>query len=200
MRASAFACILALAACSGPGTPTNQSQEDLAALQDAAYAEMESAISEPVAPEPPPPSAPGNMLRPTDDRVPVPEASSLETSAQGAANVLRTYFALLEQARYREARNLWSDSGRSTGTSADAFAGTFDEYQEYHATIGAPGRIEGAAGSLYVDMPVQLYGRLANGEPFRMRGSATLRRANEVPGSTVEQRKWRIASIEVSPR
>lgn len=197
MRASALACLLALAACSGPGTPTNESKEDLAALQNAAGSEPENAVVEgnATAPlSPPAPREPGGLA---DDRTPLSEAPFPETSAQGAANVLQTYFALVEQGRYGDAWRLWSDGGRSSGKSADAFAAQFGEYREYHANIGAPGRIEGAAGSLYIDVPVQVYGRRADGKPFSMAGSATLRRANDVPGSTAEQRKWRIASIEL---
>ena len=37
--------------------------------------------------------------------------------------------------------------------TAEAFAARFARYDSYHANIGAPGRIEGAAGSLYVAVP-----------------------------------------------
>ena len=66
--------------------------------------------------------------------------------------------------------------------------------------IGAPGEIEGAAGSLYVEVPVQVYGRLRSGEPFNMLGPVRLRRCNQVPGCTDEQRRWRIADSGVRPR
>jgi hypothetical protein len=65
-------------------------------------------------------------------------------------------------------------------------------YREIHANIGGPGQAEGAAGSVYVDVPVQLYGRLRDGKEFNARGTMTLRRVNDVPGSTAEQRKWHI--------
>ena len=78
--------------------------------------------------------------------------------------------------------------------TADAFAASFGKYADYLAEIGAPGRIEGAAGSLYVDVPVVAHGRLTSGEPFRMEGPVTLRRCNDVPGCTAAQREWHIAS------
>lgn len=84
--------------------------------------------------------------------------------------------------------------------SAADFAASFDKYSEYHANIGAPGRIEGAAGSLYVEVPVQVYGRLKNGAEFNMLGPMTLRRVNDVPGSTAEQRTWHITSSGIRPR
>ena len=55
-----------------------------------------------------------------------------------------------------------------------------------------PGDPEGAAGSSYVDIPVQLDGRLKDGKEFHSLGSMTLRRVNDVDGSTAEQRKWHI--------
>ena len=60
--------------------------------------------------------------------------------------------------------------------------------------------MEGAAGSSYVDIPFRLYGRLKDGKPFNQVGTVTLRRVNDVPGSTEEQRSWRIYKIEMQPR
>jgi hypothetical protein len=129
----------------------------------------------------------------------VSEAPFAETSAQGAANVLQTYYALIEAHRYRDAWLLWANGGRASGMSAAAFAASFGGYAEYHAQIGAPGRIEGAAGSLYVEVPVALYGRLRSGQAFHLAGPATLRRVNDVPGSTAAQRRWHIAEIAIRP-
>lgn len=145
---------------------------------------------------PPAPGTPGGL---PDDRTPVSEAPFAETSAQGAAAVLQSYFALIEQGRYGEAHRLWSDDGRASGMDATAFARGFARYREYHANIGAPGEIEGAAGSLYVEVPVMVYGRGRDGAEFSQRGTATLRRVNDVPGSTAAQRRWHIARIELPP-
>jgi hypothetical protein len=131
--------------------------------------------------------------------VPVPEGAIDKDSAQGATQVVQTYFALIESGRYNQAWALWSDGGRASGMAADAFARSFAKYAEYHAEIAAPGRIEGAAGSLYVDVPVVAYGRLKSGQPFRMKGPVTLRRCNDVPGCTAEQRAWHIASTGLKP-
>ena len=153
--------------------------------------------AEPAPLDPPAPGEPGGLA---DDRTPVSEAPFSETSAQGAANVVQTYYALLEEGKYGEAWRLWSGQGEASGMSEADFAASFGRYREYHAQVGAPGRIEGAAGSLYVEVPVQVYGRLANGEPFNMLGPVRLRRVNDVPGSTPEQRRWHIAASGVRPR
>ena len=129
------------------------------------------------------PLPPGNAGAPAD-RTPVSEAPFSPTSAQGAANVVQTYYALLEARQYDQAYALWSDGGKASGMSAADFAASFDKYKDYHANVGAPGRVEGAAGSLYVEVPVQVYGTLERGGEFNMRGPLRLRRVNDVPGSS----------------
>jgi hypothetical protein len=146
--------------------------------------------------EPAPPGTSGGL---PDDRTPVPEAPFAENSAQGAAQVVQSYFALLEAGRFAEARRFWSDGAAAGGRSETAFAASYRAWPEVHAQVGAPGDIEGAAGSLYVEVPVQVYGRTAAGEAFNRRGTVTLRRVNDVPGSTAEQRRWHIARSDVEP-
>jgi len=146
--------------------------------------------------EPKPPGSPGAL---PDDRTPISEAPFSPPSAQGAADVVQRYFAFVESRRYDEARALWSDGGRAGGPNAQAFATRFADYLEYHGLVGAPGQIEGAAGSLYVQIAVQVYGRRKDGRELHELGSATLRRVNDVPGSTPEQRLWRITEVELTP-
>ena len=125
----------------------------------------------------------------------------METSpgAAGAVSVARSHFALLGQGRFADAWRLWSDGGRASGMSEADFAARFAGLADYRAELGEPGRIEGAAGSLYVEVPVRVSGRLANGEAFEDSGTIVLRRVNDVPGSTAEQRSWRIARTNVRP-
>ena len=141
---------------------------------------------------PPEPGQPGGL---PDDRTPVSEAPFTEDSAQGAANVVQTFFAHVEAGHYQQAWQLWSEGGKASGMSAPEFAASFERYREYHARVGAPGRIEGAAGSLYVEVPVQIFGRLKDGRQFNAAGKVQLRRTNEVPGASAEQRQWRIAAV-----
>ena len=184
--------LLLCAACSNEDGG-NTVQDNAAPAPDASVAADDGAVDNLQSPlNPPAPGEPGGL---PDDRTPVSEAPFTQDSAQGAANVVQTYYALLEQGKYREAWRLWSDGGKASGMGAEAFAASFAEYAEYHANIGAPGRIEGAAGSLYVTVPVQVYGRLKSGEPFNRKGAVTLRRVNDVPGSTEDQRRWHIAAV-----
>ena len=44
-----------------------------------------------------------------------------------------------------------------------------------------------------------IYGRLKTGETVNELGSATLRRSNNVDGTTPEQRLWRIETFDTKP-
>jgi hypothetical protein len=171
-RAFTFALFLA-GACS---------QETVAPRANVAASENEAASEAPL--NPPTPGMPGGL---PDDRTPIAEGPIDPKSAQGAGQVLQRYFAFVESGNSEEARKLWSEGAQKLDLS---------RYKEVHANIGAPGDPEGAAGSIYVDIPVQLYGRTNEGREFNARGSMTLRRVNDVPGSTPEQREWHIYSSE----
>lgn len=139
---------------------------------------------------PTPPAA-----RPTEKDV-GSEAPFTADSAQGAANVVQTYFALLEAKKYSDAHKLW---GPSSDLADGTFAAKFAANREYHAEVYAPGDIEGAAGSLYVEVPVKVYGVTAKGEKLEEPQVVTLRRVNNVDGSTAEQRRWHIAKVDTPP-
>jgi hypothetical protein len=135
-----------------------------------------------------------------DDRSPLAEGAIDPKSGQGAGQVLQRFGGLLEQRHFAEAYQLWSDSGRASGLSEAEFIAAYDKYAEIHSEVGAPGQTEGAAGSIYVDVPFRLYGKLKSGLPFNQVGAVTLRRVNDVPGSTEEQRRWHIYKSELKPK
>jgi len=95
-------------------------------------------------------------------------------SGDGAAQVLHTYYTLIEARRYREAYAL-REPGRGAASEAD-FAANFDRYAEYRATIGTPSEPVESGGWDYVEVPVQPYGRMKDGSPIGSAGTVTLRR------------------------
>jgi hypothetical protein len=188
-----------LAAC-GPAQAPDNAVNDIAPgkIEDNAMtvdpaAPIPAETASPVPLDPPAPGEPGGL---DNDTTPVDETPQPEASGQGAARVVERYYGLIEAGRYRQAYDLWAPD--RAGMSAAAFVRSFDRYAEYHANIGAPGEIEGAAGSRYITVPVQPYGRLkADNRPFNLRGTITLRRVADVPGSTAEQRRWRIHDTDI---
>lgn len=149
------------------------------------------AVMEPL--DPPAPGTPGGL---PVDPAPIEEGAIQPDSAQGAAQVVQGYYGLLEERRYLDAQNLWNQ-GSAIGAQDDAhFEARFRGFSEIHANVGAPSEPEGAAGSSYVTVPVQVYGRIAaTGKPFSTLRLVTLRRVNDVDGSTAEQRRWHIERI-----
>lgn len=141
----------------------------------------------------------------TPSRLPTPSASPAEESfgpqsAQGAADVVQTYYALIEAGRHREAWRLWEDDGGGSGMDAAAFAESFAKYREYRAEVGAPGPIEAVAGQRRVTVPVKVYGVLKRGDRvFETGGAVTLRGVADIDGATAERRAWRISASDVRP-
>lgn len=220
---AAMSLALLLGGCGGPAAPENntsrvdingaaqQAQGDIDTYaSNALQTPSEAATSAPLPPPTPTPSASASPLQPPapgepgglpDDRTPVSEAPFTPDSAQGAANVVQTYFALIEAGKYHQAWALWSDGGKASGMSARAFADSFAKYSEYHANIGAPGRIDAGAGQRHVTVPVQAYGRLKDGDrPFNLRGDITLHRTADIDGATTAQKSWHITASALKPR
>lgn len=196
MKALWLLPVLALVACSRPAEPAKVEAPSAAPVTaEPAPAPPKPATEYPTV-EPPAPGAPGGL---PDDRTPISEAPFTPQSAQGASNVVQTYYALIGEKKFAEAWRLWSDDGKASGESEQAFIARMSKYLQYNAQTGAPGEIEGAAGSLYVEVPVVIYGRNPDGSELHQSGKATLRRVNDVDGSTPEQRKWHISQIELKP-
>ncbi|WP_109807803.1 hypothetical protein [Sphingosinithalassobacter portus] len=124
-----------------------------------------------------------------------------ETGASAAVAVLDQYFRALSHGDYHAAWVLWDDSGARSGMSAEDFAASFYKYRSYSAEIGAPGRIDAGAGNRYVTIPVVVTGTLKDGgREFRLEGPVTLHRNADVPGTTAEDRSWRIWSSDLDAR
>ena len=128
----------------------------------------------------------------TDSGVP----GSPQGDAAAAADVIRGYYDAIDARDYARAYGLWSDSGRASGQTLESFAAGFEGTASTGVEIGAPGRIEGAAGSRYVEIPVVIRATTTSGVQQRFAGSYTLRRS-VVDGATAEQRAWRIHSASV---
>lgn len=178
------ALVLACAAC-------GQTQSDNGEAPDVVTENQAGAPAPPLRPETIKPGEPGAL---PDDRTPLeePKGPIDPKSAEGGGQVMQIFGGLLEQRKFGEAYRLWSANGRASGMSEAQFIAAYDKYAEIHSEVGKPGDSEGAAGSIYVDVPFRLYGKLKSGGPFNLVGTMTLRRVNDVPGSTEEQRRWHL--------
>jgi len=165
--------------------------------QPPAIVENNIAETAPVDPATIKPGEPGGL---PDEPKSLAEGTIDPKSPQGAAQLVQGYYGLLEERRFSDAQKLWGDHGPYAEQDPAAFAARFAGFSEIHANIGAPGDGEGAAGSLYVSVPVQVYARIAaTGKPWYALRSVTLRRVNDVDGSTAGQRSWHIDTIGPFP-
>jgi hypothetical protein len=123
--------------------------------------------------------------------LPEPKGPIDPKSVEAAGQVVQHYGALIEQGRWTVSRHLWS-----VPEAAKAFELNFRNAADVHMEIGDLGDPEGAAGSTYVTEPVTFYGHKNDGGDYRRAALITLRRANDVPGSTEAERRWHIERVE----
>ena len=122
---------------------------------------------------------------------------TIDDSAQGAANLIRHYYADLDRGDFRAAYARWGNDGEDSRQSFADFKRGFAGTATTSVDVGTPGDSEGAAGSIYIDVPVTVRARLKDGTRQRFTGHYTLRRVNDVPGSTRAQRRWHLYSAEL---
>ena len=120
--------------------------------------------------------------------------ASPDTTDPAAA--IRRYYDAISHHDYRTAYLVWGDSGRASGQSFDAFRDGFAGTDSVRVTIGEAGRIEGAAGSRFTDVPVTVDAWTSSGQVQHFTGRYTLRRV-VVDGATAEQRRWHFYSAEL---
>lgn len=124
---------------------------------------------------------------------------SLAQDGQAAANVIRAYYAALNARDYHKAYSLWSGQGAASGKSFADFARGFGQTKSTSVTVVDVGEPEGAAGSMMTTISVGVNAALKNGDQQHFTGNYTLRRVNDVPGSTADQRRWHIESASLKP-
>jgi hypothetical protein len=117
-----------------------------------------------------------------------------ETSVEAAAGIVRHYYAALAAHDYRSAYLL-----RRGGRSYPAFRQGYAHTARTRVTLLPPFTTEGAAGSIYAKLNVRVDARLTNGKRQGFLGSYTLRRVNDVDGSTPAQRRWHITGATLRP-
>ncbi|MGQ4661229.1 hypothetical protein [Lysobacter sp. F6437] len=138
----------------------------------------------------------GQSIPPAPSELPSTPVTSDGPGADEAVAVVRAYYDAINGGSYGRAYALWSDGGKASGQSPQQFADGFDDTAEVSVEVMPPGRIEPAAGSRYIEVPVALAATRDDGSVHRYVGAYTLRRA-VVDGATAEQRAWRIASADI---
>jgi len=119
-----------------------------------------------------------------------------QATPAAARQVVVDYYAAIDSGDYAKAYALWSDNGAASGQTFEHFSGGYANTLSVQAVVGDPSNEEGAAGSRYIQVPVQLNALQRDGNERRYHGSFTLR-AVVADGATHEQRRWHLASAEM---
>ncbi|MGH7505674.1 MAG: hypothetical protein ACRELX_08475, partial [Longimicrobiales bacterium] len=147
-------------------------------------------------PVPPSASAPPAAPSSSDSGAAVPPEPGTPAAA---AAVIAAYYDAIAGREYSRAYALWGGEGEASGQTFADFEAGFADTAEVVAEVGSPGRMDPAAGSRYVEVPVAVRARTTGGDAQCFRGSYVLRRA-VVPGATEAQRRWHIASADIERR
>ena len=135
----------------------------------------------------------GNPLLP---ETPEEDGTVSEPTPEDAIAVIRNYYEAINSGDFNRAYVLWSDEGRTSGKSPQQFATGFADTTGVSVEMQAPGNVDAAAGSRYIEVPVTITATRRDGSQHRFAGKYVLRRA-VVDGATPEQRQWRIASADL---
>ena len=122
-------------------------------------------------------------------------AQTLDEDRCAARAALESYYADIDGGDYAAAYALWGDEGRASGQSYDTFAAGFAQTADTQVFTGPVPEPEGAAGSLYVEIPVRVEATLEDGTEQSFGGSYTMRRSNGVPGGDPD---WTIESADLT--
>lgn len=135
----------------------------------------------------------------------VGEAASVETSAMPAAPASPATPAALNERENPDRVLAWFSQQLTDGKWDDAALawrkGSMDGAKLKALMGDAPdpifafghGEVEGAAGSLYYELPVTL---VADGGRLTRQGTLTMKRVNDVPGAEDWQLAWHIEKLE----
>ncbi len=113
-----------------------------------------------------------------------------------ARQVVVDYYAAIGAGDYAKAYASWSDNGAASGQTFEHFSGGYANTESVQAIVGEATDEEGAAGSRYILVPVELRARQRDGGERHYRGRFTLR-AVVAEGASQEQRHWHLASAEM---
>ena len=127
---------------------------------------------------------------------PAPGASDPAAVAGDPRDVLRNYYAAVNARDFAAAHAAWAEGSGSGEQNTAQFAATFADAASIELTVGEPRPAEGAAGSIYVEVPVTVTTRRADGSTQRQAGRYTLRRS-QVDGASAAQRAWRIVAMDL---
>ncbi|NIJ38072.1 hypothetical protein FHR22_002775 [Sphingopyxis panaciterrae] len=127
------------------------------------------------------------------DGASAPGCGPESTSKEAAAEVVKRYYSAIDARDFDTAWQQWGDDGPPRQTR-ETFRAGFARTQSTRVTIGAVTDGEGAAGSIFLTVPVTVDAVVDSGRHQKFRGHYILRRVNGVDGASASQLRWHIES------
>jgi len=143
------------------------------------------------------PPTPTPTLAAGDESPPPPATAPIRAGSPEEA--IRAYYAAIDAGEFARAYRLWAREGEASGQSYAAFRQGFASTRRSEVRVSGPVQSEGAAGSIYATVPVEVNAVLKDGTRQHFTGQYVLRRVNDVPGATEEQLNWHIESASLQP-
>lgn len=112
-------------------------------------------------------------------------------SSEAAELLVASFIKLINEGRLADAYMLLGPGA----PPRDQFYSSFRRFTDLHVRARKATDQEGAAGSIYLSVPLDISGHL-DGRPAERHATAVVRRVNDVPGSTEQQRRWHIERID----
>ncbi|HEX2835243.1 MAG TPA: hypothetical protein VHW00_19675 [Thermoanaerobaculia bacterium] len=134
----------------------------------------------------------------TPETAATPREPSESNDSDAAVAIVRAYYDAINAGDFDAAYDFWGTTGPPDQDRA-TFVRGFENTKSVQVTTGAPSRIEGAAGSRYIDVPVTIVATTKSGNVQRFSGSYTLRRS-VVDGATARERRWHLYRASIRER
>jgi hypothetical protein len=129
--------------------------------------------------------------KPPVQPAPRPSPTLDPKSSEAAEELVKGFARLLNEHKFDEAYMLLGPAA----PPRPEFDNQFSRSSDLEVNVGAPGNQEGAAGSIYLSVPLTV-SAVTGGERTSRSAMAVVRRVNDVPGSTEAQRRWHIERID----
>lgn len=121
-------------------------------------------------------------------------SAPIENEVNAVRFVLNTYYTAINNRNYPLAYTLWDTLGTASGQSYAEFAQGYAATTQVSIELGEP-TVEGAAGSLYADVPIVIWANSSDQGWQVFCGSYALRRANVPP---FDQFGWHLDSATIN--
>ncbi len=122
-------------------------------------------------------------------------AQAVPSAAPDAVQLLKNYYRWINAKKYEGAFNIWEkrdDGSAANGQTLDQFKNGFRDTRSVIVRVGNPGEIEGAAGSNFIELPVDITAMTKTGKTQKFVGSYTFRSSN-----MADDKSWYIYSASV---